>query len=184
MKRRVYDVWCCRIAPADGSGDYVRMKFDQSQYTLRPAEEQDLQGLASLLPQLADFDVPEGRNPDDLWQGDLALVERLLAGETLPSYCDVLSRNDDNMILGLILVTMQPEALSGEPSAHLEAIAVHPQARGMGLGRYLLEHAESSAAVRGAKSMTLHVFGNNTRARALYRATDYGEEMIRCMKWL
>ena len=35
---------------------------------------------------------------------------------------------------------------------------------------------------RGAGGMSLHVFGANARARALYRRAGFVEEIVRCMK--
>ena len=92
--------------------------------------------------------------------------------------------NDDDEPQGLIIVTLRQELLSRAPSAHLEAIVVAPGARGMGLGRRLLTHAESRARAAGAASMSLHVFANNVRARALYDADGYDSELIRAIKWL
>ncbi len=43
---------------------------------------------------------------------------------------------------------------------------------------------EDEARARGAHSMTLHVFGNNRRARALYAKIGYDEELIRAIKHL
>ena len=81
------------------------------------------------------------------------------------------------------MVTLREELLSHAPSAHLETIIVAPQARGKGLGSRLLERAEQRAIALGAKSLTLHVFSNNIRARSLYKKHGYDEELLRCIKW-
>ena len=150
--------------------------------TYRPAEPDDYDALLKLLPQLADFDIPARRFANNLWEGDAQLLKSVLHKETQVTFADV-AVDSGNQIAGLILVTMRDEILSHEPSAHLEAIVVSPSARGQGLGRRLLQRAEDRVKELGAKTLTLHVFANNQRARSLYRSHGFDEEMLRCIKW-
>ncbi len=150
--------------------------------TFRTATEADLDRAAELMPMLADFEVPAGRDPTHLWASDLALFEAVVAGNAPESFAEVATDNADNVV-GLILVTLREELMSHAPSAHLEAIVVAPEARGTGLGRRLLQRAEVMAAERGALSLSLHVFANNHRARSLYDASGYDSELIRATKW-
>ena len=150
--------------------------------TYRPAEPDDYHALLKLLPQLADFDIPVRRFANNLWEGDAQLLKSVLDKETQVTFADV-AVDSGNQIAGLILVTMRDEILSHEPSAHLEAIVVSPSARGQGLGRRLLQRAEDRVKELGAKTLTLHVFANNQRARSLYRSHGFDEEMLRCIKW-
>ena len=150
--------------------------------TYRPAEPDDYDALLKLLPQLADFDIPVRRFANNLWEGDAELLKSVLDKETQLTFADV-AVDSGNQIAGLILVTMRDEILSHEPSAHLEAIVVSPYARGQGLGRRLLQRAEDRVKELGAKTLTLHVFANNQRARSLYRSHGFDEEMLRCIKW-
>lgn len=149
---------------------------------IRAALPKDEDAICALLPQLADFNVPARRNPDDLWQGDAALVRQILAGEAADSFCQVATDEMDR-ILGVIVVTMREELMSHTPSAHLEAIVVAPAARGQRLGERLLAHCESETKARGAQSLSLHVFSNNQRARNLYVKSGFEEELIRATKW-
>ena len=150
--------------------------------TYRPAEPDDYDALLKLLPQLADFDIPVRRFANNLWEGDAQLLKSVLDKETQVTFADV-AVDSGNQIAGLILVTMRDEILSHEPSAHLEVIVVSPSARGQGLGRRLLQRAEDRVKELGAKTLTLHVFANNQRARSLYRSHGFDEEMLRCIKW-
>ena len=150
--------------------------------TYRPAEPDDYDALLKLLPQLADFDIPVRRFANNLWEGDAELLKSVLDKETQVTFADV-AVDSGNQISGLILVTMRDEILSHEPSAHLEAIVVSPSARGQGLGRRLLQRAEDRVKELGAKTLTLHVFANNQRARSLYRSHGFDQEMLRCIKW-
>ena len=151
-------------------------------YTIRAIEARDLDAMVELLPQLADFQVPERRNPDDLWQSDAQLLSKVVTGSAPQSFADVVVDDADNP-LGLVLLTLREELMSHAPSAHLEAIVVNPAVRGKGLGQKLLSHAEQAAATRGACSLSLHVFSNNLRARGLYDQAGYDSELIRAIKW-
>ena len=152
------------------------------QYTIRTATEEDLPKLLPLLPELTDFDVPERRNPDDLWTGDAALMKQALTEELKETFVDLAEANTGE-ILGLVMITMREELMSHAPSAHLETIIVAPSARGTGLGRALLHHTEKTVKARGAESLSLHVFRNNRRAHALYEAEGFDSELIRAIKW-
>ncbi len=154
-----------------------------SQVTLRPATGADRSKILALLPYLADFSIPPKRRAEHLWAGDAEMAEAILAAETPSSFIDVATDLDDH-ILGLIMVSLREEMLSHEPSAHLEAIVVDPRARGTGLGKRLMEHCERRVRDLGAQSLTLHVFARNERARALYAAQEFDEELIRAIKWL
>ncbi|TQV66516.1 GNAT family N-acetyltransferase [Exilibacterium tricleocarpae] len=147
----------------------------------RTATAADKAALMDLMPRLADFDVPAHRNPKDLWRGDADMLAAHLAGTRDDCFCR-LATDSNGQLLGFILVSLCEELLSHEPSAHVEALAVTRDAQGRGIGRQLLEDAERCAQERGALSMSLHVFGNNTRARGLYARQGYDEELIRCSK--
>ena len=134
----------------------------------------------SLMPRLADFDVPASRNPGHLWKDDAELLERWLSGD---EKCLVhVAAGIDGSILGFSLVRLRPELLSHEPSAHLEAIAVDKNAEGDGVASALLDAAEAAAREQGALSMTLHVFASNQRARRFYDRSGYDGELMRYIK--
>jgi len=170
---------------------------------IRPAIPADLDAALQLLPMLADFEVPEERDPKHLWEGDAQLLREILSNHPPDaSFCHVAEEvvgentstagvqstpgksDSNNAILGLVIVTMRDELMSHAPSAHLEAIVVSPQARGQGLGRKLLAHTEAEVRRRGAQSLSLHVFANNQRARNLYDQVGFESELIRATKWL
>lgn len=150
---------------------------------IRSATHDDLGQMLALLPQLADFDIPERRHANDLWEGDAALLIETLAGTKPDSFADV-AEDQSGVLLGLALITMQDEPMSHAPSAHLEAFVVAPHARGKGFGRALLRHTEKTVRARGALSLSLHVFSRNKRAHQLYQAEGFDSELIRAIKWL
>ena len=150
--------------------------------TYRPVQQEDKEEILSLFPDLADFKLPIQRIAKHLWEGDAELLSSILEKRSTVTFADVAVHRDGTL-LGVIMVTLREELLSHAPSAHLETIIVAPQARGKGLGSRLLERAEQRAIALGAKSLTLHVFSNNIRARSLYKKHGYDEELLRCIKW-
>lgn len=150
---------------------------------VRRAGNDDGDAILALMPRLASFDLPNSRNPVDLWRSDAAMFQRWLDGQAAECFVHV-AVDDAQKILGFTLVSLRPELLSHEPSAHLEAIAVGEGAEGMGVGQALLAAAENEAKAHGALTITLHVFANNTRARDFYEKSDYDGELIRYIKEL
>jgi ribosomal protein S18 acetylase RimI-like enzyme len=123
----------------------------------------------------------ERRAPEHLWHGDAELLRAWAAGGA-PALLVRVAVDADDLVLGVALVSLRGELLSHAPSAHLEVLAIHAAAEGRGIGRALLDSAEDAARAHGAQSMTLHVFANNTRARAVYERMGYDGELLRYIK--
>lgn len=156
---------------------------DHENLHIRSATRGDLERLLAMMPQLADFDIPVSRQPEHLWQGDAALLDKVLRGNASHSFVDVIT-DKNRGVVGMAIVTMRKELLSQHPSAHLEALIVDHALRGLGIGSSLMQHVEATARARGAQSLTLHVFNNNHTARKLYQGRGFDNELIRAIKWL
>ena len=152
-------------------------------FKIRHAASEDGEAILAMMPRLASFDVPKSRNPVDLWRSDAAMLQRWLDGEAAECLVHV-AVDDSQKVLGFTLVSLRPELLSDEPSAHLEAIAVGEGAEGLGIGQALLATVESEAKAHGAQTITLHVFASNTRARGFYEKSGYDGELLRYIKEL
>jgi len=152
-----------------------------TKYVIRKAEKADGDAMLALLPRLADFDLPAARTAEHLWIHDAAYLREWL--EDKAEDCQVhVAADTAGVIVGIAMVTLRPELLSHEPSAHLEALAVANGVEGQGIGQRLLQAAEKEARAKGAKSMTLHVFAVNARARGLYEKSGYDGELMRYTK--
>ncbi len=148
--------------------------------TLRPASPADIDDILEMMPRLAMFDLPPDRNPDDLWRHDAAMARRWADGEA--PYCRMQVAEIGGRIVGIVMVSLRPELLSERPSAHIEAVAVSDRFEGKGIGHRLMDAAEQDAQAQGAESITLHVFANNERARALYERRGFDGELMRYIK--
>ena len=145
------------------------------------ANPDDCDAMLELFPRLASFELPNGRNPDHLWRGDADMLREWASGANENCLVNV-ARDDDGSILGVAMVTLRPELLSHSPSAHLEVLVVAESAEGRGVGTALLEAAETGAREHGARSMSLHVFASNTRARRVYERAGFDGELLRYIK--
>lgn len=151
-------------------------------FSIRFAELGDLDTMCELLPRLGDFELIPNRDSADLWRHDAKLLEAHLKGDADQCFAQVAVQGET--VVGLTLVTMQPEFMSHQPSGHLEAISVAESAEGLGVGKALLNAAEAEAKARGAQAMTLHVYHSNRRAAGIYERRGYHSEIERCTKWL
>lgn len=149
-------------------------------FLIRTASGEDLPEIEAILPRLASFEVPEKREPEQLWHGDRDMFRAWANGERPDVFVSVAQM--DNQVVGIAAISTRKELLSGEPSAHLEVLALLEKAEGSGIGTALLKEAESMATARGAKSMSLHVFAANKRARALYERHGFDGEVLRYFK--
>lgn len=61
----------------------------------------------------------------------------------------------------------------GSRRARLYSFCVHPEARGLGMGRHLLETLEVVARARGSKRLGLEVRADNRQALAIYRRMGF-----------
>ncbi|MEL7310160.1 MAG: GNAT family N-acetyltransferase [Pseudomonadota bacterium] len=147
------------------------------------AQASDQPAILDLIPMLADFDVPAARNPDDLWMSDAELIRQHFAGSA-PQTRVLVVKGAEQQLLGFALVSIGEEPLSHASNAHLEAIVVAPEGRGLGLGRRLMAATEHLAREEGVSSVTLNAFANNRRARNLYESLGFDGELIRYIKRL
>jgi len=157
-------------------------------FITREAVAADVASIVALLPRLADYTLPPNRTSEMFWSSDAKLVKRWADGGEPDVFIrvavDAESSDADQAVVGVAIVTIKPDHFSGEPNGHLEVLCVAPAADGSGTGKKLLAEAEVEAKARGAQTMSLHVLGNNQRARHVYESVGYDEEMIRAIKFL
>ena len=155
-------------------------------FTTRAGRPGDVPAILEFLPRLADYPLPKHRTEDMFWGSDARLLERWGSGDakTLQTTLVRVGVDTEDTPVAAAILTMNKCHFSEEPNGHLEVVVVSEAADGQGLGRTLITEMESDAAARGAKTISLHVLGNNTRARYVYEGLGYDEEMIRAVKHL
>src|SRR3954454_2944747 len=152
-------------------------------HQIRPATPADVDPILELFPRLAAFELPANREAEDLWRGDAELL-RLWSAGAAPQCLVHVAVNSQQVILGIAMAQLREELLTHARSAHLEVIIVRDDAEGQGIGKALIQTIEQAVREQGARSVTLHVFAANTRARAVYERLGYSGELIRYIKHL
>jgi len=151
-------------------------------YSIKRADSSALDDIECLLPRLADFNVPSHRKAEHLWLGDREMVRGWASGQRPEVEVIVAINNDNQKTVGVAVVSHRKELLSGEPSAHLEVLALSKSAEGHGIATSLMQEIENIAVTNGASSLSLHVFANNAKARALYERQGFDGELLRYYK--
>lgn len=121
---------------------------------IRPASRQDLDALVAI--ETAAFDIDR-------------FSRRTFRYLLTRAHAETRVWEDAGRVLGYVVVLFH----TGTSLARMYSLAVHPDARGRGLGRVLVEAAERLALDHGCISLRLEVRRDNPKAIALYEATGY-----------
>ena len=134
-------------------------------YTISEANTHDLDEIEALLPRLAAFDVPTHRVREHLWHGDRDMVRDWAAGKRDDVNAIVATSQDERKIIGVAVISFRKELLSGDPSAHLEVLALDKSAEGHGIATALMQEAENSH-LPTALSACLYMYSPTTHEHA------------------
>jgi len=148
---------------------------------IRPAVRADEAFLFALTGRLADFDVPPWRTPKEIADADHAILRDALhrpSGDT----AILVAEEPAGTPAGFVFVSTNVDYFTHARHAHVEVLAVSPGQERRGIGRALLKAAEQWAADRGDGQITLNVWWQNTRARAVYDRLGYQPETIHFRK--
>ena len=132
---------------------------------IRPVSPEDMEGLTTLLRNLTDV-LP--RFAEEPLETTLARVSKALhasAEQTL------LVAEDKGQITGFIHTHWQPSLLHSGGEGFVSALFIHPEHRGRGLGKVLLEHIQEEGKRRGSSRLTLL----NMRDRHSYERGFYAK---------
>ena len=150
--------------------------------TIRPARHDDEAFLVDLLPRLADFPLPAWRTAEEIARGDHQILLDALHGRLEHASILVAELSPGGERAGYVFATTKHDYFTRAAHAHVEVIAVTPEAERRGVARSLMDAIEKWARRRGYAWVTLNVFERNVRAKALYGSLGYGPETIRFRK--
>ena len=148
---------------------------------IRHALPADEPFLLELTTRLADFAVPAWRTPKEIADADHTILLDALhrpQGDT----AILVAEAPAGTPAGYVFVSTKVDYFTRVTHAHIEVLAVRPGLERKGIGRALLAAAEEWAAARGDRHITLNVYWQNTRARAVYDMLGWEPETIHYRK--
>lgn len=148
---------------------------------IRPAIADDTDFILSLLPRFVAFELPRGRRKRETLAAIRTDIERALR-EAGPGDHFFIAANGKETRTGFLHLQVQRDFFSGARACHVADLAVVPGQEGHGIGSALLAHAEQWARTHRCKLLTLSVFPDNVRARALYERSGFAFDLLRMAK--
>lgn len=119
------------------------------------------------------LDFYEATVPDDATEFTL----RRILDPGRPLFGRVAQR--DGAMIGFAICVLHEGTWDVRPTCYLEDLFVDPAARGMGVGRALLDDLVSLGAADGWASIYWHTRAGNARARGLYDRYVAADEFVR-----
>lgn len=148
---------------------------------IRQATAADDGVLTHLATRLAAIDLPPWRTPAEIARADARGMIAAIRAAHPDDQVFVAEREGNPVGCLHILSTID---FFGRRHAHISVIATSAAAEGTGVGRALMEFAESWARHRQLSLLTLHVFATNTRARRFYEQAGMAPEFLKYAKTL
>jgi ribosomal protein S18 acetylase RimI-like enzyme len=150
---------------------------------VRAARAGDAEFILSLVPRLAEFDLPSWRDADVMTAAEQDVIADAIAS---PKQTEAIfvAEDDDGELLGFVHVVTSVDYFTREARGHVSALVVAPTGERRGTGRALMHACEEWARARGYPLLTLNVFACNTRAISFYQRLGYSADTLKYAKKL
>jgi len=151
---------------------------------MRPATEADAEWIVSQVPRLHEFGPPPWRTIEQMNAGEIADLRGALSRGDDPDRLFIIAQHSEGAPLGFLYAVTLTDFFTGERHAHIGDIVVAREGEGQGVGRALMNAAETWSRSRGHRFVTLSVFPDNTRAFELYGRLGFQIDAHRMLKLL
>jgi len=153
--------------------------------TIRKALPGDAGFIAAHAHRLLNFDLPGWRanEKEKMIRADIQHITNALLKDD-PEDCTFIAMDTENRECGFMRVALLKDYYTGEKHAHVNDIVVTSESEGKGVGKLLLQKADEWATENKVRWITLNVFEENRRARAVYEKQGYRMEWIKYLKQL
>lgn len=152
--------------------------------TIRNARPDDRDGIIALVPRLRAFGPSSLRPIEDLDRAEADALNQALDNLAEDAALLVAELNDKPGIAGVAFILTYTDYFTLERHGHISILSVAESAEGQGVGRALLDAVDEWAKSLGYRFVTLNVFGDNKRARAVYERAGYEIDSIKYAKRL
>ncbi len=147
---------------------------------VRRATSSDREWILPLAPRLIEFGPPSWRPLSVMNQAVTKAIETALVAT--PPGSVVFVAEEGGQPLGFIHVETTTDYFTREAHGHVSDLVVAREGEGRGVGRALMAAAEAWARDRRYRLMSLNVFEDNHRARALYERLGYRPDTMKLLK--
>lgn len=137
---------------------------EKQRVTIRPARTEDVEQVWPLVRSFSSSFTPGRTAFEATWR---------TLGST-PDALFVVAETSASEIVGYVLATSHPTFLANGPVAWVEEVMVAKSHRRFGIGRELIEHAETWATERGAAYLALA----SRRAGQFYLTLEYEDAAV------
>jgi len=139
------------------------------QFTIRVAQDVDAAGIAELLRQTGLWERIKAQTPEETTAQVLRHLHLCLADNSHSIFVAVDENND---VAGYIAAHWLPYLFLAGPEGYVSELFIHPEGRGQGLGRQLLDTIKAEARQRGCVRLSLL----NARQRESYMRGFYQKQ--------
>jgi GNAT superfamily N-acetyltransferase len=152
------------------------MSFHIRRYT--PADQEFVLSLAK---RFSDFELPDWRSTAELDAANQVALKKVIE-EPEPESALLLAEDEIGRPAGFVYAHAQVDFFNGQKVGYLSDLAVDKAFEGQGVGRLLMEAAETWAREQGYLKLALNVFATNTRARQTYEKFGFQQEVVKYVK--
>ncbi len=150
-------------------------------FQIRTSKASDKEFILSLVTRFTDFDLPQGRQRQEIDHTNHVAMELALQ-QPDPDSTILLAEDENKTPAGFIHLQTQIDYFNGEKTGYISDLAVDRSFEGQGVGRLLLEAAEDWAREKRYRLLSLYVFAGNTRARQVYENHGFQPEVLKYTK--
>ena len=151
--------------------------------SIRKALPNDASFIAEHAHRLLNFNLPKWRvnEKDNMIKADIDHITKALENDS-SNDCVFIAEDASIKPIGFLRLVLQKDYYTGEQHAHVNDIVVIAEAEGKGVGKLLLKQADEWAKANNVRWITLNVFNENERAKAVYEKAGYATEWIKYLK--
>lgn len=141
---------------------------------IRPATEQDIDGMVALLQELFSVEADFQFNPEKQANGLKLLLENYS--------CHLLVASSEERVIGMCSGQTVISTAEGGPALLVEDVVVAPEYRQCGIGRSLVETLALWAKNRGINRLQLLADKNNQQGLRFYDKTGWETTLLICLR--
>jgi len=151
-----------------------------AEITIRTAQEPDMPFIRSLSPVLAERAGLGWHADETVQKFQDAYIAEMMAETTVQN--TTLIAEKDGVPAGFIHVREHKDDISWEACGTVPLLAVTEEVQGTGVGRLLIEAAETWAKAQGFRLLHLEVFSANNQAQGFYQKLGFQPETLNMIK--